>query len=162
MPCGILYIIGNFFGMLMSKLGLHCSFRIWNTSHGQKKGQKSKCQLDSRPKKVGNRPDLLGCRRHATYLWKTLDENYNFALDFTSIRGLIAKLWGSKVARVPVGVISGLPLGSPKKESHLDVGSMARHKIYYKGEGGGFPQVRVVLSFVCPCCPWLVLARKVL
>jgi hypothetical protein len=32
----------------------------------------------------------------------------------------------------------------------------------YKGEGGGFPQVRAVVSLVCPCCPWLVLAPKVL
>jgi hypothetical protein len=36
------------------------------------------------------------------------------------------------------------------------------HKVYYKGEGGGFPQVRAVVSLVCPCCPWLVLAPKVL
>jgi hypothetical protein len=64
---------------------------------------------------------------------------------------------GSKVARVPFGTISGLP-----KNSHLDVASVEFCKIYYKGEGGGFPQVRVVVSFVCPCCPWLVLAPRVL
>jgi hypothetical protein len=28
---------------------------------------------------------------------------------------------------------------------------MARHKEYYKGEGGGFPQVRVVLSLMSLC-----------
>jgi len=39
---------------------------------------------------------------------------------------------------------------------------MERCKVYYKGEGGGFPQVRAVVSLVCPCCPWLVLAPKVL
>jgi len=27
---------------------------------------------------------------------------------------------------------------------------MASHKVYYKGEGGGFPQVWVVLNFVSP------------
>jgi hypothetical protein len=27
---------------------------------------------------------------------------------------------------------------------------MARHKVYYKGEGGGFPQVRAVVSLVSP------------
>jgi len=68
----------------------------------------------SRPKKVGNRPDLLGLRRCATYRWKALDESYNFALDCTSIRGLIEKLWGSKVPGVPAGGISGLPRGSPR------------------------------------------------
>jgi len=29
---------------------------------------------------------------------------------------MLAKLWGSKVAGVPAGAISGLPLGSPERE----------------------------------------------
>ncbi len=57
---------------------------------------------------------------------------------------------------------SKLPLGSLGTKSHLDVGAVERCKVYYKGEGGGFPQVRAVVSFVCPCCLWLVLAPKVL
>ncbi len=36
--------------------------------------------------------------------------------------------------------ISGLPLGSPRTKCHLDAGPVARHKVYYKGEGGGFPK----------------------
>jgi len=52
--------------------------------------------------------------------------------------------------------------GVPGEKSHLDVGSMASHIVYYKGEGGGFPQVRAMVNLVCPCCPWLVLALKVL
>ncbi len=44
----------------------------------------------------------------------------------------------------------------------MDVGPVERCKIYYKGEGGGFPQVWAVASLVRPCCPWLVLAPKVL
>jgi hypothetical protein len=27
---------------------------------------------------------------------------------------------------------------------------MAMHRVYYKGEGGGFPQVQAVVSFVNP------------
>jgi hypothetical protein len=69
---------------------------------------------------------------------------------------------GFKVAGVPTWAISGFPLGSPGIKNHLDVGSVASHRIYYKGEGGGFPQVRAMVSFVCPCCSWLVLAPKVL
>jgi hypothetical protein len=42
------------------------------------------------------------------------------------------------------------------EKSHLDVGFVASHRVYYKGEGGGFPQVWAVVSLVCPCCPWLV------
>jgi hypothetical protein len=49
-------------------------------------------------------------------------------------------LWGSKVAGVPVGGISGLPHGSPGTKSHLDVGSVESHRVYYKGEGDGFPK----------------------
>jgi len=50
-------------------------------------------------------------------------------------------LWGLKIARVPTLGISGLPNGSPGTKGHLDVGLVERHKVYYKGEGGGFPQV---------------------
>jgi hypothetical protein len=62
-------------------------------------------------------------------------------------------LWGSKVAKVPTLTILGLPLGSPWTKNHLDVGLVERHKVYYKGEGGGFPQVRVVVSLVSPNLP---------
>jgi len=48
------------------------------------------------------------------------------------------------------------------EKSHLDVGSVASHRVYYKGEGGGFPQVRAVVNLVCPCCSWRVLAPRVL
>jgi hypothetical protein len=33
---------------------------------------------------------------------------------------------------------------------HLGVGPMVRHRVYYKGEGGGFPQVRAMMSLVNP------------
>jgi len=51
---------------------------------------------------------------------------------------------------VPNLAISGLPLGNPGTKSHLNVGLMEKHKVYYKGEGGGFPQVRAVVNLVNP------------
>jgi hypothetical protein len=54
----------------------------------------------------------------------------------------------------------GVPLGSLGKKCHLDVGLMERHKVYYKGEGGGL--VRAVVSLVNLSCMWLILAPKVL
>jgi hypothetical protein len=78
------------------------------------------------------------------------------------IRGLHEKLWCPKVAGDPTLAISELPLGSPETKNHLNVGPMKRCRVYYKGEGGGFPQVRAVVSLMCPCCPWFVLAPKVL
>jgi hypothetical protein len=44
--------------------------------------------------------------------------------------------------------ISGLPLGSLGTKCHLDVGLVERHRVYYKGEGDGFPQVWAVVSLV--------------
>jgi len=63
---------------------------------------------------------------------------------------------GPKVAGIPVVGILGLPLGSPKIKWHLGAGPVASHKVYYKGEGGGFPQVWAVVSFVSPS---LLMAR---
>jgi len=46
--------------------------------------------------------------------------------------------------------ISRLPFGSPGTKCHLNVGLVERHRVYYKGEGGGFPQVQAVVSLVNP------------
>jgi len=44
--------------------------------------------------------------------------------------------------------------GSPNiGKCHLDVGLVERHRVYYKGEGGGFPQVRAMVSLVSPNLP---------
>jgi hypothetical protein len=95
-------------------------------------------------------------------VWLTVVERYNFASDHISIGDVLAKLLRPKVTKVPTCAILGLSLGSPGTKSHLDVGSAASHRVYYKWEGYGFPQVRAVVSLVCPCCPWLVLAQKAL
>jgi hypothetical protein len=50
----------------------------------------------------------------------------------------------------PILGILGLSLGSPGTKCHLGAGPMARHKVYYKGEGDGFPQVQAVVNFVNP------------
>jgi hypothetical protein len=44
-----------------------------------------------------------------------------------------------KVTGVPAVGISGLPLGSPGTKNHLDVAPMESYRVYYMGEGGGFP-----------------------
>jgi hypothetical protein len=53
----------------------------------------------------------------------------------------------------PTLVVSGLLLGSPGTKSHLGVGVAEKHREYYMGEGGGFPSVRAVVSFVNPELP---------
>jgi hypothetical protein len=135
----VLHTIGNLLKCRCLKWACMTHLDIWNISYGQKKGQKSNWQFNSQTLKVRNHPNFLPCRWCATYCWKALDEGYNFG-------GLHTKLWGPKVARIPTLVISGLPLGSPGTKSHLDVGLVEKHKVYCKGEGGGFPQVWAVVS----------------
>jgi len=66
------------------------------------------------------------------------------------------KLWAPKVTEVPIVRILGLQLGKPGTKWHLSAGPMAKHIIYYKGEGCGFPQVRAVVSLMSL---WLSMAR---
>jgi hypothetical protein len=63
---------------------------------------------------------------------------------------------------MPNVAISGLTFGSSGTKCHLDVGLMERHIIYYKGEGGGFPQVRAMVNLMDLNYLWLFLAQKVL
>jgi hypothetical protein len=58
------------------------------------------------------------------------------------------KVMGPKVAKLPTLRILGLPLGSPGTKRHFNVGLMARKRIYYKGVGGGFLQVQVVVNLM--------------
>jgi hypothetical protein len=56
--------------------------------------------------------------------------------------------------------ISRLQLGSLRTKWYFSVGPVAKQKKYYKGEGGGFPQVRVMVSLVNPCLPMAHLCTK--
>ncbi len=62
---------------------------------------------------------------------------------------------------VPTLGISGLPFGNPGIKCHLHVGLVERHRVYYKGEGGGFPQVWVMMSLVNPSLPMAHLSIKI-
>jgi hypothetical protein len=119
---------------------------ICNSSYGQKKGRESNWQ-------VGNRPLPDVCWQSVTWRWKALEESYNFGLDLVPIGGWGEKLCSSKVPGLQPGTISGLLLGSPGKKIHLDVASAERCRVFYMGEGGGFPQVQAVVSQVSPRLP---------
>ncbi len=55
----------------------------------------------------------------------------------------------------------GTPFRSLGTKYHLDVGLMERHKVYYKGEGGGFPQVWAMVNLVSPNLPMVRLNTKI-
>jgi len=50
----------------------------------------------------------------------------------------------------PNRTVLGLHFESPKKKNHLDASAAESCREYYMGEGGGFPQVRAVVSQVSP------------
>jgi len=145
----------------MSKMGLHRSFGHLKHKLWPKEGPGVKLAIWLLTTKSWESTWSLAWRWCATYRWKVLNKGYSFASDLIYIGGLLAKLCGLKVVGVPTLAISGLPLGSLGTKSHLDVGHVGSHIVYYKGEGGGFPQVWAVVSLVCSNCPWLVLALKV-
>jgi hypothetical protein len=100
LPWGVLYILGKVLKSRCRKWPHRSHSDICNTSYGRKKGQESNWQFDSRPLKVGNRPDPGVCRWSATHHRKALEESYKFALDFISIKSLSWELWAPKVPRV--------------------------------------------------------------
>ncbi len=126
---------------------------IYNISYGKKKCRESNYQFDSRPLKVKNRPDPNACRWSATHRWENLEKSYKFALDLILIGGLSKELWSLKVPKVQTGIVSRLLFGSPRTKSHSDVGAAEKHRVYYMGEGDGFPQVQAVMSEVSPELP---------
>jgi hypothetical protein len=135
----------------MSKMGSHDPFWYLKHKYDQMKGWESNCQFDIQPLKLGNCPNSLACRLHATYRWKALNKGYNFAWKLISIKGFHTKLWDSKVAKIPFLGILKFPLGSFGTKWHLGANPMVRHRVYYKGEGGSFPQVRAMVNLVNLC-----------
>jgi hypothetical protein len=121
---------------------------IFSTHYGKKKGRESNWQFDFRPLKVRNRSDPSAWRWNATHHWNVLEESYKFAVDLILIRGLTKELWSRKVLGVQTRTISGFFLGNPGTKNHLNVGATEKRKEYYMGEGGGFPWVQAVVSFV--------------
>jgi hypothetical protein len=47
----------------------------------------------------------------------------------------------------------GLSTWESQKKHHLGVAPMVSHEDYFGGEGGGFPQVRTVMSLMNLCMP---------
>jgi len=56
----------------------------------------------------------------------------------------------------------GTPIWESNDKMPFGCGPHGRHIIYYKGEGGGFFQVRAMVNLVSPSCLWLVLTPKML
>ncbi len=124
----VLYTVEKVFKCKCPKWTHMSHLDMCSTSYGWKKGQKSNWQFDSRPLKVGNRPNPGVCSWNEAHHWKSLEDNYNFALDHIPIGGQSWELWAPKVPGVQTGIVSGLLLGSPGTKSHSDVGPMGERR----------------------------------
>jgi hypothetical protein len=82
----------------------------------------------------------LKSSRQWLQLWFNLHLNWRFA----------HKVIGLQSCRSP-------NFGNFGTKWHLGTGPVARHRVYYRGEGGGFPQVWTMVSLVSSClleaCP---------
>ncbi len=145
----------------MFKMGSHCSFGHLKHKLWPKEGPGVKLTIWLPTRKSWESTRFTWLETSCNIPLESSRRELQLSSDCTSIWGLLAKLWGSKIVGVPANAISGLPLGNPGREKPFGCSPMERCRVYYKGEGGGFPQVRAVVSLVCPCCSWLVLAPKV-
>jgi len=123
----------------MFKMGSHCSFGYLKHKLWPKEGSGVKLLvwLPTRKNQESTRFTCLQmmCNIPLKSSRRQLQLCFKSHFNLRSAR----EVMGSKVARVPTWVISGLPLGSPGTKGHLDVGLVERCRVYYKGEGGGFP-----------------------
>ncbi len=100
---GVLGVIGKLWKRRYRKCLRIGNSDICSPSYGQKKGQESNWQFDSRPLKIRKRP-LFDIRfGYATWRWKDLDKGYNFGLDLIAIQLCNRELWQFKVLGVPLG-----------------------------------------------------------
>jgi hypothetical protein len=69
-------------------------------------------------------------------------------LYLTSIEDVHKKLWVSKTVK---DLISRLLTWESQEKWHMGVAFVASHIKYFKGEGGGFSQVRAMVRFMSSC-----------
>jgi hypothetical protein len=70
------------------------------------------------------------------------------------------KVMGPQSCRNPNFGNFKTPIWSIETKWNLGVGPVARHRVYYKGEGGGFPKSELWWILRVRVCPWFVRAPK--
>ncbi len=147
----------------MSKLSSHCSFGHLKHKLWPKEGPRVKLSiLLATRKKLGINPIYL-VANDMRHIVEKLSTRATTLLLTASRSEVCSQSYGApKLQEFQLARFQDSHSKVPGEKSHLDVDLVERCRIYYKGEGGGFPQVRVMVSLVCPCCPWLVLTPKVL
>jgi hypothetical protein len=144
----------------MSKMGSHCSFGHLKHKLWPKEGSGIKLAVWLPTKKSRESTRFTCLQTTCDILLESSRQGLQLCFRLHLHPRSIRKVMGLQSRGSPNLGDFGTPTSGTK--SHLDVAPVERCRVYYKGEGGGFPQIRAVVSLVCPCCPWLILAPKVL
>jgi hypothetical protein len=154
----VLDVIGKVLNFKCPKWPRMSHLDICSPSYGQKKGQESNWQFDSRPLKVENGYDPDVCRRSADGDRKLLRRA------ITSVRPHPNQMsepedMNSQSPGSPTLDSFGTPLGSPGKKCHSDVASVESYREYYMGKVVASPSSNRGESSESNCT-WLVPTPK--
>jgi hypothetical protein len=114
---GVLYTIGKVLKCKCLKWPCMSHLEICTTSYGQKKGRESNCQFDSRPVKVGNRPDPGVCRVVQDTVGKLLKRATSFLQTSSKSEVWVGSYELSKSRESKSGQFRNSSLGVPGQKS---------------------------------------------
>jgi len=141
-------------------MGSHCSFRHLKHKLWPKEGPGVKLSICQTPDQKKSRIDpIYLATDNMRHIVEKLSTRATTLLQTAPRSEVFSQSYGAPKSRESqLAQFRDSNSGIPKEKNHLDVGPMESCRVYYKQEGGGFPQVRAAVSLVCPCCPWFVLA----
>jgi hypothetical protein len=141
-------------------MGSHCSFRHLKHKLWPKEGPGVKLSICQTPDQKKSRIDpIYLATDNMQHIVEKLSTRATTLLQTAPRSEVFSQSYGAPKSRESqLAQFRDSNSGIPKEKNHLDVGPMESCRVYYKQEGGGFPQVRAAVSLVCPCCPWFVLA----
>ncbi len=115
--------------------------------------QESNYQFDSWPPKVKNLSYILACKWRAVphTIGKRLMKAITLLQTSPQSKVFIKKIWPLKSWESQFQEFWDSQLESLETKWYLGVGHVARHREYYKEEGGGFSQVQAMANFVKSC-----------
>jgi hypothetical protein len=134
----------------MSRMGSHDSFSHFKHKIWPKEGPGVKLAIWLPPTKSQESPWFPCMQVASDILLESSRRGLQLCFSPHLNRRSVEKVMGPQSRRSP-------KFGT---KCHLDVGFVERHRVYYKGEGGGFPQVRAVVNLVNLVSLNLPMARR--
>jgi hypothetical protein len=139
----------------MSKIGSHDPFGHLNISYGQRKGCLN-LEITLSWKSPWFPYMQVACHIPLESSWRGIQLCFRPHLD----KRFAKEVMGLQSRRNLDFGNFGIPTWESQNKWHLGVGHLIRNKEYYKGEGGGFPQVQAMVNLVSLCLPMIHVCTK--